>query len=89
MYDIIISMKTPYFLWDYDLTDAQIHTILTGKNEVEKKWLIARILSHAHYKDVFKYMTVDDIVRSFPKLSLPSTVKTAWQRALRVWGYNV
>ena len=82
-------MKTPYFLWDYDLSDTKIHAILKGKNEVEKRWLIGRILSHAHYKDIFNYLTIDDIVHFFPKLSLPQTVKKAWQRALRVWGYNV
>lgn len=82
-------MQTPYFLWDYDLTDTQIHVILKGKNEVEKRWLIGRILSHAHYKDIFKYLTIDDIVSFFPKLSLPLTVRNAWRRALQVWGYHV
>lgn len=82
-------MKTPYFLWDYDLTDTQIHAILKGKNELEKRWLIGRILTHAHYQDIFKYLTVYDIVRYFSKLSLPKDVKSAWQRALKVWGYHV
>ena len=77
-------MQTPYFLWDYDLTDTQIHAILKGENEVEKKWLVGRILAHANYEDIFKYLTVSDIVRIFSKLSLPPTVKNAWQRALRV-----
>lgn len=82
-------MKTPYFLWDYDLADTQIRDILKGKNEVEKKWLIGRILTHAHYQDIFKYLTISDIVRYLPKLSLPKTVKNAWQRALRAWEYYV
>lgn len=82
-------MKTPYFLWDYDLTDVQIHNILKGDNEVEKRWLIGRILTHAYYKDIFKYLTVSDIIRYFSRLSLPKTVKKAWQRALEAWGYHV
>lgn len=82
-------MKTPYFLWDYDLNDTQIHSIIHGKNDVEKRWLIGRILTHAHYQDIFKYLTVSDIVRYLPKLFLPMTVKSAWKRALQVWGYHV
>lgn len=82
-------MQTPYFLWDYNLTDTQIHAILRGKNEVEKRWIIGRILTHAHYKDIFKYLTVSDIVRYFPKLALPKTIRNAWQRAFEVWGYHV
>ena len=82
-------MQTPYFLWDYELTKNQIRAILKGKNDIEKKWLIGRILTHAHYQDIFKYLTVSDVVLFFPKLSLPPTVKNAWQRALHVWGYSV
>lgn len=82
-------MKTPYFIWDYDLTDAQIHAILRGKNEVEKRWLIGRILTHAYYQDIFKYLTISDIVHYFSRLSLPKAVKSAWQRALQAWGYHV
>ncbi len=82
-------MKTPYFLWDYDLTDTQIRAILKGDNDVEKKWLIARILSHARYEDVFKYINIAEIVRFFPQLSLPPATRNAWKKALRTWGYHV
>ncbi len=82
-------MDTPYFIWDLELTDKQIHAILNGSNEVEKKWLIGRILSHARYNDIFKYLTVTDIVHYLPKLSLRPFVKQAWQRALNVWGFHV
>lgn len=82
-------MNTPYFLWDYDLTKDQIHAILHGSNEVEKHWLIGRVLTHAKFEDVWHYLTLEDIVRSFPNLRLPEKTKRAWQRALNVWGYHV
>lgn len=82
-------MKTPYFLWDYNLSDKQIKAILHGSNETEKRWLAARILSHAKFEDVWKYLTISDIVQIFPKLLLPQRTKKAWQRALTVWGYHV
>ncbi len=81
--------QSPYFLWDYNLTDAQIHAIITGSNTIEKQWLIARILTHARFEDVFSYLTIADIIRSFPQLALSNTTRDAWKRALTVWGYHV
>lgn len=82
-------MNTPYFLWDYDLSENQIQTILHGNNEVEKLWLITRIITHAKFEDIWQYLTVEDIVKTFPKLRLSSKIKQNWQRALGVWGYHV
>ena len=80
---------TPYFLWDYDLSENQIRKILHGNNEVEKLWLIARIITHAKFDDIWQYLTLEDIVRVFSKLRLPLKSKQNWQRALNVWGYHV
>lgn len=80
---------TPYFLWDYDLSENQIHAILHGNNEVEKLWLMTRIITHAKFEDIWQYLTVEDIVKVFFKLRLPLKAKENWQRALNVWGYHV
>lgn len=79
----------PYFLWDYDLTEQNVRDILSGKNAMERRWIIARILSNAHFRDVWKYLTINEIVYEFSNLKLRSSVKEAWQRALTVWGYHV
>lgn len=81
-------MSTPYFLWDYDLSDKKIKQVLHGSNQVEKRWLAARILTHAKFEDVWQYLNVKDIINVFPYLKLPKRTKKAWQRALTVWGYN-
>ena len=80
---------TPYFLWDYILDDRQILKILHGDNEVEKLWLTVRILTHAKFDDIWKYLTTDDVIKALPKLRLAVKDKQAWQRALSVWGYHV
>lgn len=82
-------MTIPYFLWDYDLSEEQVRAILEGKNELEKRWLIGRILTHAHFNDVWKYLHPKDIAAQFPYLQLRQDIKDAWQRALTVWGYHV
>lgn len=82
-------MGKHYFLWDYNLTDDQIHAILSGDNEVEKLWLTARILTHAKFEDVWRYLSLKNIAKTFSKLRLPKKTKQAWQQALNVWGYHV
>jgi hypothetical protein len=80
---------TPYFLWDYDLSENQIHAILHGNNEMEKLWLMGRIVTHARFEDIWKYFTLEDVLKAFPKLRLPLKARQNWQRAFRVWGYHV
>ena len=46
------ALLTPYFIWDYDLTDADVRAILRGNDEEQKVWLVARLLESARYEDV-------------------------------------
>lgn len=82
-------MKRPYFLWDYNLSDKQIKNILCSDNELEKIWLVGRILTHARYEDVWKYLKIDEIVKIFPKLRLKPETRDIWKHALNVWNYHV
>jgi len=75
----------PYFLWDYDLTDKDVRRILRGSNETEKQWMMGRILASANYKDVWKYLSLKDIVSELPKLRMRPEIKRAWERAIYVW----
>ena len=81
--------KRPYFIWDYDLNKQQIQAILHGENETERLWLMARIMLHAKFEDIWQYFSADDIAKAFPKLRLPQKAKQAWQYALNIWGYHV
>lgn len=81
--------KRPYFLWDYDLTEQDVRSKLKEGDEYTRRWLIARILTSASFNDVFKYLTIKEILDIFPKLRMREEVKQAWERALRAWGYHV
>ncbi len=84
-----VALKRPYFLWDYDLTEDDVRRILAGDNPVERQWMMARILSHVRYDDVWKYLTVADIVSEFSKLRMRKEMIGAWKFALTTWGYYV
>jgi hypothetical protein len=84
-----MTKNRPYFLWDYDLSEDDVRAILHTGGELDKQWLIARILTSARFEDVWKYLTVKDLVFYFAKLRMRPQVKLAWKRALNVWGYEV
>lgn len=82
-------MSQLYFLWDYDLNENQVRDILVSGTTSEKQWLVARILTHARYEDIWKYLTISDILKIFPQLKIRPSVKQMWQHTFRVWGYHV
>jgi hypothetical protein len=81
----MVAVERPYFLWDYDLTEADVRRILGEGDTSETLWLAARILESARYEDVWKYLTLADVRRLFPSLQLKPQVRAAWDLALRVW----
>ena len=81
----MINQKTPYFLWDYDLTEDQVRAILHGNNETEKIWIMSRILESAKYDDIWRYLTLTEVSQMFPKLRLKRPIREAWEKALYVW----
>ncbi len=81
MSDQSVKSRRPYFIWDYDLTEEDVHRILRGDNEVEKAWLITRILEYAKWEDIWRYLTVDDVRENFERL------RFRWPRDRELWAY--
>jgi len=77
--------QTLYFLWDYDLTEADVREILRGKDEEQKNWLVARLLESARYEDIWQYISLAELRKIFPKLQLKPQVRAVWEFALLVW----
>ena len=48
------TAQRPYFLWEYDLGEADVRAILRDGESQGKSWLVARILESAAYEDVWK-----------------------------------
>ena len=76
----------PRFIWDYNLSDADVREILreTGLSP-RKRWLIARILCEARFEEVFHYLDLKSIREAFPSLRLPPAVRSRWNYALDYW----
>lgn len=79
------TQHRPYFLWDYDLTEKDIHEILHGDDEDQKAFLVARLLESARYEDIWQYISLADLRAIFPKLQLKPQIRLVWEFALQVW----
>ena len=79
------ALQTPYFIWDYDLTEADIRATLRGEDEEQKAWIVARLLESARYEDIWQYISLAELRSIFQKLQLKPQVRAAWEFALLVW----
>ncbi len=78
-----------YFFWDYDIDEDELRAILRGDNEDEKIWAISRIVQNAGWQDIWRYLSIKDIIKYFDRISWRSPyVKDLWAHALQVWGYG-
>ena len=81
-----LESRRPYFVWGYDITEEEIHQILTDGNQTERAWVITRILEHWKWDDIWRYLTPDRIRENFDHLRfrLPQD-REMWAYALKRW----
>ena len=77
--------KRPSFLWDYDLTDAQVQELLTHAPFEQRKWLLGRMLERRGPNEIVRYVSLDALQRALPHLRQDEKVKRHWEEALALW----
>ncbi|MDA2930918.1 hypothetical protein MYX84_13405 [Acidobacteria bacterium AH-259-O06] len=84
--DLEEKHKRPYFLWDELLTVDELERFLRGENTEKRLLYIARILREARFEDVWKLISVEDVVRNWNQLQPWLGHKQAfWEFLLRKW----
>jgi len=58
----------PYFLWDQDITVAELREFLSSSDQRERALWRARVLREARYQDVWKLLRLKDVVAEFSEL---------------------
>lgn len=79
--------EQPSFLWEYPLTRGEIQEILSGPRE-KRLWLVAKILEHGKWEEIWDYLTIDQIEADLPYVRLPEKTKEHWQFALTRWRHS-
>ncbi len=76
--------QRPRFLWEYPLTRGEIQEILSGPRD-KRLWLVAKILEHGRWEEIWEYLTLEQIQADLPYLRLPQETKEHWRFALSRW----
>ena len=77
--------KRPWFLWDYDLTEAQVQELLTHAPFEQRKWLLARMLERLGPDELVRYVRLEAVRHALPHLRLDEKIKHHWQEAIALW----
>ena len=66
--DMTESDSRPYFLWDEDISIAELQTRLHGADEWERTRLLGKMLREARDLDVWHFVTKREVAEALPKL---------------------
>ncbi|MBI5851361.1 MAG: hypothetical protein HZB39_10110 [Planctomycetes bacterium] len=53
----------PYFIWDVPITVRELKDILAGEDDATTALWTARVMREARYPDVWRFLTLDQVVR--------------------------
>jgi hypothetical protein len=59
----------PYFLWDEDLSIAELRQRLAGPDQRERLRLLAKLLREARDLDVWRFVTPQEVAAALPLIA--------------------
>lgn len=75
----------PTFLWDYDLTEAEVRALLRKGPDLKTDWLVARLLERGRWDDIWSYLSLAHVAAVLERLKMTEKVKSHWRFALARW----
>ncbi len=79
--DFSLDNRRPYFLFDEDLSVAELRQRLSNGNSAERLRLIAKMLREAHEDDVWEFLTLKEFLDIYPEVSsLLGRRREYWQQ---------
>ncbi|MCP4657279.1 MAG: hypothetical protein GY856_17860 [bacterium] len=67
--DLERSDARPYFLWDEDLSIAELRERLQGPDRGERQRLLAKLLREARDLDVWHFVTPQEVAQTLPMIA--------------------
>jgi hypothetical protein len=78
----------PYFLWSDDdqVTEAELRERLRAPDDAERALWEARVMREARYGDVWKYVSLDDVLRDWELIQRHlGRMRAFWEFLLKGW----
>jgi hypothetical protein len=66
--DLAREDARPYFLWDEDVSVAELRARLAGPDEDERSRLLAKLLREARDTDVWQFVSPEEVAAALPRL---------------------
>lgn len=67
-HDLSESDKRPYFLWDEDVSVAELRAVLAGPHGERRRQLLGKMLREGRDIDVWRFVTPEEVARELPHL---------------------
>jgi hypothetical protein len=68
-FDLRQEERRPYFLWDEDVSVAELRAALSGAGGAERDRLLGKMLREARDSDVWAFVVPQDVAEALPRLS--------------------
>lgn len=66
--DLTDEDAQPYFIWDQDITYRELRARLQSEDLDERALWMARVMREARYQDVFRLLTLGDVLVLLPRI---------------------
>ena len=73
-----------YFFPDEPVTAEELHLLLRGGAPDRQAWAISHLLRYADWEDIWSFTTREQVRQHFADLDLPTSLRVAWARMLKV-----
>ncbi len=84
--DMQQSAQRPYFLWDEDLSIAELHQVLHHGPERERLRLLGKMLREARDVDVWAFVTPPEVADALPQLGMRlGRRRRFWEFLIQGW----
>jgi hypothetical protein len=64
--DLARDDARPYFIWDVEITISELRRLLRHPDPRARALWIARVMREARYPDVWRLLSLDEILASYP-----------------------
>ncbi len=84
--DLSQGDRRPYFLWDEDVSIAELKAVMSSGPEPERQRLLGKMLREARDIDVWHFVTPEEVARALPQLGRRlGRRRSFWEFLIQGW----
>lgn len=68
-FDLGAEDRRPYFLWEEDISVAELRSVLRGSDDAERDRLLGKMLREARDTDVWAFVAPREVAEALPRLT--------------------